>query len=112
MTLLLESTWIDWGLLVMGFALGVSSTQAENIPNKCIADSFAIVNSGWNVYYYMDQYMQTEEDVQMAWGITYLVKGFEDAYTIDCSNIEADIKTWWDELTAQEEQVVAAPKVR
>ena len=54
--------------------------------------------------------MQTEEDVQMAWGITYLVKGFEDAYTLDCSNIESEVKVWWDDLVAQD--TVATPNVR
>ena len=63
LSLLLGATWVDYGLLGLGLALGISSTQAENIENECIAGSFAVVNSGWNVYYYMDQYMQTEEDV-------------------------------------------------
>ena len=111
LSLLMDTTWVDWGLFAVGVGLGVSSTQAENIPNECIAGSFAVVNSGWNVYYYMDQYMQTEEDVQMAWGITYLVKGFEDAYTLDCSNIESEVKVWWDDLVA-ETDTAAAPKVR
>ena len=37
--------------------------------------------------------MKTEEDVQMAWGITYLVKGFETAYNTDCTNFESDVNS-------------------
>ena len=46
----------------------------------------------------MDQYMSTDEDVMMAWAITYLIKGFESIYTIDCSNIEQEAADWFDSL--------------
>ena len=46
----------------------------------------------------------------MAWGITYLVKGFEDAYNIDCTNIESELSVWWTDLIAEEE-AAASPIV-
>lgn len=89
--MLFTTTYTEWGLFAAGFGIGVSSTQAENIQNECIAGIFSSVDAAWNVYYYMDKYMKTEEEVHMAWGITYLVKGFETLYNVDCSNIETEV---------------------
>jgi hypothetical protein len=90
----LTTTYTEWALAGAGFVVGISATQAENVQNECIAGAFSIVDSAWNVYYYMDKYMTTEEEVHMAWGITYLVKGFEMAYSIDCSSLESDVNGW------------------
>ena len=94
----LSTTYTQWALLFAGVAIGLSSTNAENIDNKCIAGSIKTVDSAWNVYYYMDLYMQTEDEVYMAWGVTYMVKGFEVAYNIDCSNIETEANEWLEEV--------------
>ena len=75
----------------------MASTQAENVQNECVAGLFSTVDSAWNVYYYMDKYMATESEVHMAWGITYLVKGFEEAYSLDCSTFETDVNNWADD---------------
>ena len=90
----MTTTYTEWALVFAGFTVGISSTQATNIENECIGGVFTAVDSAWNVYYYMDKYMQSEEETHMAWGITYLVKGFESAYNTDCSSIESDVNGW------------------
>ena len=89
-----EITWLDALYFAGGTLVGWMATNAENFSNECLGDIASIVDAGYNVYFYMDTYMETQEDVQMAWAITYLIKGFEKVYSLECSTVEADINKW------------------
>ena len=50
-----------------------------------------MIDASYNVYFYMDRYLENGKDINLAWAITYMIKLFERGNGLDCSNIEAEI---------------------
>ena len=70
---------------VGGAIVGASVEGAENIPNECLADVAKMISSVYHVYYYMMDYIEDKDNLALAWSITYMVKGFETWYNLDCT---------------------------
>ena len=75
---------LKYGEFALGAIVGASVESTGNIANDCAADISQIVVSGYHIYYYMMDYMETQEELALAWSITYMVKGFETWFNIDC----------------------------
>lgn len=80
----------------LGAVVGASVESSGNIANECLADVASIITSSYHIYYYMMDYMDTNEELALAWSITYMVKGFETWYNIDC----VVLQEWKDGLTS------------
>lgn len=76
---------VGWVEYTLGVLVGASVELAANIANNCIAGVAIIAESAYSIYYYTTQYNTYEEDEDLAWAGTYvikIVKGFEE---VDCS---------------------------
>jgi hypothetical protein len=76
--------FMKYGKFVLGAVVGASVEGTGNIRNECLADVASIITSGYHIYYYGADYMETNEELALAWAITYMVKGFETWFNIDC----------------------------
>ena len=72
----------------LGAVVGASVESTGNLKNECAADITSIIVSGYHIYYYMMDYMETQEELALVWSITYMVKGFETWYNIDCAKLQ------------------------
>jgi hypothetical protein len=50
-----------------------------------------MIDASYNIYFYMDKYLENGKDINMAWSITYMIKLFERGNGLDCSNLETEI---------------------
>ena len=80
----------------LGAVVGASVESTGNIKNLCAADITQIIVSGYHIYYYMMDYMESQEELALAWSITYMVKAFETWYNIECEVLQE----WKDGLTS------------
>lgn len=80
-----------------GLLVGLSTEYATDVNNECLADSAAIMISAVNTYEYMNVYIESEEEdnVALAYALTYMIDGFEKSSTIDCSSLEDDFNEWF-----------------
>jgi len=64
-----------------------------------------MIDAGYNVYFYMDRYLDNGKDINMAWAITYMIKLFERGAGIDCSTLEEDIGEFASDLITPSEWI-------
>ena len=79
-----------------GLLVGLSTEYATDVSNECLADSAAIIISAVNTYEYMNVYIESgeEDNVALAYALTYMIDGFEKSSTIDCSTLEDELNDW------------------
>lgn len=87
--------FIKYGQFALGAVVGASVESTGNIVNKCAADISSVIVSAYHIYYYMMDYLETNEELALAWSITYMVKAFETWYNIACPVLQE----WKDGLT-------------
>jgi hypothetical protein len=75
---------MKYASFTLGAVVGSSVEGTGNIRNECLADVASIITSGYHIYYYGMDYMENNEELALAWAITYMVKGFETWFNINC----------------------------
>jgi hypothetical protein len=84
---MLQATDLEkWGLFSMGVLVGASVELAANVENTCMAGIASIVEATYSIYYYINEYMVYEQEEDLAWGFTYVVKGVGIIQEFDCAD--------------------------
>jgi len=80
-------------MFAAGLLVGLSTEYATDVNNECLADAASIIISSVNTYEYMMVYIDSEEEdnVALAYALTYIIDLTETSGTIDCSGLEQDI---------------------
>lgn len=60
--------------------------MAANVENTCVAGIASILESGYSIYYYVNEYIEYEEEEDLAWAFTYVVTSASVITDFDCSN--------------------------
>lgn len=65
--------------------MGAAVELAANVANNCVAGVAIIAESAYSIYYYTLQYSTYEEDEDLAWAGTYVIKIVKGVEEVDCS---------------------------
>ena len=76
-----------FGKFALGSIVGAAVESTGNIENGCLADLASLTTSGYHIYYYMNDYATSNDELALAWSITYMVKGFDVWFKIRCGFI-------------------------
>ncbi len=87
---------LEWALFSAGVLAGFAEAEAQNLGNDCLSDAATIIFSAVHSYNYMMDYVETNQtdNIALAYGLTYIIMGFDTYANIDCSTLEDDIENW------------------
>ena len=80
---------LEWALFSAGVLAGFAEAEAQNLGNDCLADAATIIFSSVHSYNYMMEYVEGNQtdNIALAYGLTYIIMGFDTYSTIDCSTL-------------------------
>ena len=73
---------LDWLTFAGGVVLGGTIEMSINVSDQCLSSVAALLQSIYLVYYYMVNYLQTNEEDNVAYATSYPIKLMRSGYNL------------------------------
>jgi hypothetical protein len=57
----------------------------SNTDNTCVASICSLITDAYSIYHYLNDYENTNNDLDIAYTMTYLVEAFNSGFNVDCT---------------------------
>jgi hypothetical protein len=76
----------DYGIFLGGVVVGGGVVLGSNTDNTCVASICALITDSYSIYHYLNDYMNTNNQLDIAYGMTYLVEAFNSGFNVECTS--------------------------